>query len=561
MKKIKRSLFAVVAVAMVMTLCPMITGCSSSNSEETAVPTAAAATGTYIGHDNDGVQEFLGIRYGNFAPWQPATDVETTTDDEIEAADWGKNCIQPYDETETASQDPCSQDCLFLNVWTKDTTTTDKPVIMFIHGGSYIWGGTSDPLYNGKNFVKNLPDGEDCVFVTINYRLSLFGGLDLTSLDGYTDDYKYSTELAKLDQTQALKWVNENIDAFGGDVDNVTIMGHSSGGAAVQMLYTSEDSNQYFNRAIQCSGVQTCTAMSEKQYAERSEQILDILGVKSIDELTALTDEEVQDKMTKLNENVDGFGNVVADGEVISKTWWEDLENGSAKDIDLMLGAVNGEEDWDSVDWDNGVSDPVEDYQPEYDLMMDNFETYKDTYGRINAESVTDAYMAQAESEGQSKPMAINSLHNDINSAYVNTLIADIQSQYNPNTYVYYWEYAPDKDEVVEYNGDAASVSPWNRALHTMSVNFIFGNPLGYEAQTGDPEKMDMNLSAQMQSAIYNFAKSGDPNNDLISEWKAYSADDPETMVIGLDKSWTSQKDYRASLLNILAPIKPNGTN
>lgn len=551
----KKKTLIVLSVAAAMAFAVCMTGCGGSSE----APSASAKTGTYTGQDNDGVQEFLGIRYGDFRAWKPATDVTTTKDDEIKATEWGENCIQPYDEVEVASQDPCSQDCLFLNVWTKDTAKKDKPVIFWIHGGSYIWGGTTDPMYHGANFVRNLAEDEDCVFVSINYRLSIFGGLDLSSLEGYTDDYAQAPNLAKLDQTQALKWVNENIEAWGGNPENVTIMGHSSGGAAVEMLYTDPDSNQYFSRAIECSGVEMQVAMSEEQYAQRSQQVFDILGAKSVDELTSMTDEQLSKKMKKINKNVDGLGNVLADGNVISKTWWQDFKNGSAKDIDLMLGSVNGEEDWDSIDWENGVSEPVKDYTPEYEMLKESYEKYAGTYGRCNYTDIMDAYMAQAESEGQSDVQAIQSLHNDSASTYPNYMIGDIQSKYNDNVYVYYWEYAPDKDEVVDYSGDAASVSPWNRALHSMSVNFIFGNKDGYTEQTGDPETMDKELIAKTQSAIYNFAKTGDPNSGLIPQWNKYSEDDNQTMVIKPDKKWSCESNYRQALMDIMSAIRPIG--
>ena len=160
----------------------MLSGCTNnsikydetSSSEEETKSTqvkATARTGTYLGIHNDGVDEFKGIRYGNFEPYKVATDVATTSEDVIEAYDFGANCLQPYSDVEIASHDKMSQDCLFLNVWTKDINTTNKPVIVFIHGGSCIWGGTSDPTYDGHYFIRDLSEDEDAVFVTINYKI------------------------------------------------------------------------------------------------------------------------------------------------------------------------------------------------------------------------------------------------------------------------------------------------------------------------------------------------------------------------------------------------------
>lgn len=564
----RRKWLLLIVAVLSISIAVMFAGCGSGGEEESAAPAeeaaagpaAAAPTGTYIGHDNDGVQEFLGIRYGEFTPFLPATDVTTTTEDEFEAKEFGANCIQPYDEVEVASQGPNAHDCLFLNVWTKDIETTGKPVIVWIHGGSYIWGGATDPLYHGKNFVKNLPEGEDCVFVTLNYRLSIMGGLDLSSLEGYTDKYKAALNLSKLDQTQALKWVSENISAFGGDPDNVTIMGHSSGGAAVQMQMADPDSNQYFNRVIENSGVQMYVATSEEMFAESSKQVLDILGVTSIDELTALTDEEISDKIAQINDEVEGIGSRVADGEIISETWWDDLRNGSAKDIDLMIGSVNGEEDWDSVDYDVAPDAEVKDAEPEYQFLKDYDEKYQGVYGRMLpfTAGVADKYIEQQKQDGQDDVMAVQSLVNDMSAGYGSLITAEAQSKNNPNTWLYYWEYAPDKDDVIAYSKDSAEVSPWNRALHSMDVNFEFGNPDGYPEQTGDPASMDMELVGQMQSAVYNFAKTGDPNNDKITEWKPFGEDE-NTMVVSLDKTWHCEKNYRGDLMDILKVMRPNG--
>lgn len=556
MKKTKGILAAILVMIFVFAMC----GCGASESSE--APTAAAPTGTYIGQDNDGVQEFLGIRYGDFTPYKPATDVTTTEENEIQATEWGPNCIQPYDEVEVASQGDCSHDCLYLNVWTKSTETKDKPVIVWIHGGSYIWGGCTDPMYHGANFVRNLPDGEDCVFVSLNYRLSIMGGLDLSSLEGYTDEYEPALNLSKLDQTQALKWVNENIEAFGGNTDNITIMGHSSGGAAVQMLMVDEDTNKYFDRVIEFSGIQAVVATSDELFAENSKKVLDILGVSSIDELISLTDEDISSKMTEINETVGDIGYRVADGEVISETWWDDFREGSAKDIDLFIGSVNGEEDWDSIDWDNSVSEPVTDYTPEYEMLKGRNEQFKGTYGRLfpfEYDGLVDDYMELAQKNGEDEVMAIQSLVNDMSAGYGARIIAEEQSKWNDDVYLYYWEYAPDKDEVVEYAGDAASVSPWNRALHSMDVNFVFGNPDGYTEQTGDPETMSTELISKMQSAIYNFAKVGNPNNENIPEWKAFNDETKATMVIGADENWHCEKNYRGDIMDLLSVVRPYG--
>lgn len=533
----------------------MMTGCGGQ--EEAEARTVVAPTGTYIGQENDGIAEFKGIRYGEFKPFLPATDVTTTEEDEMTVTEYGPSCIQPYDEVETASQGECSQDCLFLNVATKDVTTTDKPVLVWIHGGSYIWGGTNDPCYDSQYFVRNLPEGEDCVFVTINYRLNFMGGSDLSVLDGYTEEYADALNISKLDQTQALKWVSENIEAWGGDPDNVTIMGHSSGGAAVQMLMADPDSNQYFNRVIENSGVQSQVALTKEQVKEDSARAFEILGVESVEELTALSDEEINDKIAQISEET-SLGNRCADGEVISETWWDDLRNGSAKDIDLLIGSVNGEEDWDAIDWDNSISEPLDDPQPIYDLLVEKETNNPEVYGRYYVLEDPGFYEKYI-SLGDDDVKSTMDLWNDMAAPYPSLVTAEEQSKHNGDVYLYYWEYAPDPENVLEYSGDAAEVSPWGRAMHTMDVCFEFGTKEGYTELTGDPEKMPDDLIKMTQTAMYNFMKTGDPNGEGVAEWIPYNEETRYTMVVKPDGTWECESDYRGDVYDLLRTIRPYG--
>ncbi|MDS0524330.1 carboxylesterase/lipase family protein [Clostridium sp. SHJSY1] len=140
---------------------------------------------------------------------------------------------------------PESEDCLYLNVMSPDDKKDKKPVIFWIHGGAFLNGSGSMPIYDGTNFVKN----GDIVVVTINYRLGPFGFLKLSQFgNGYEDN------LGLLDQIAALKWVKENIEAFGGDQDNITIMGESAGAKSVNCLLASPKVNKLFSKAILQSG-------------------------------------------------------------------------------------------------------------------------------------------------------------------------------------------------------------------------------------------------------------------------------------------------------------------
>ena len=170
-----------IALLFTLIISMLATGCglpkdttASDRKTDNEMPQAAAPSGTYTGNLNDGVQEFLGIRYA--APverWKAPNDVTTTSDDKIDATKWGPCCMMPWDDVEISSQGELSEDCLNLNIWTKNVAAKGKPVIVFLHGQSE-YGGSHDPLYYGDTFTRNLPKGDDVVYVTINYRNNIF---------------------------------------------------------------------------------------------------------------------------------------------------------------------------------------------------------------------------------------------------------------------------------------------------------------------------------------------------------------------------------------------------
>jgi para-nitrobenzyl esterase len=153
-----------------------------------------------------------------------------------------------------------SEDCLTLNIWRPSTKDTKLPVIVFIHGGSNISGYTADPLYNGETLAAKAR----AVVVTVNYRLGLLGWLDLAQLktgDALADSGNFAT----LDQIQALKFVNANIDAFGGDPGNVTVMGESAGAANTWALLVSPLTEGLMHKAIAMSGGLTTSSHADAQ--------------------------------------------------------------------------------------------------------------------------------------------------------------------------------------------------------------------------------------------------------------------------------------------------------
>jgi para-nitrobenzyl esterase len=169
---------------------------------------------------------------------------------------YGPGTNNKYDETigTTLNQAVGSEDCLYLNIWRPATGKPKLPVIVFFHGGSNVSGYTADPVYDGAALARTT----DAVVVTVNFRLGIFGFLNLPQLKTGSDADTDSGNFAILDSIKSLQFVQRNIDSFGGDPNNVTIMGQSAGAINVYALLTSPKvANAHpklFHRAVPLSG-------------------------------------------------------------------------------------------------------------------------------------------------------------------------------------------------------------------------------------------------------------------------------------------------------------------
>ena len=221
--------------------------------------------GTFVGKKTDDIVAYKGIPYTGKAPvgelrWKAPVDV-VPDNGVYEAYYNAKSARQKVSDTEHASLYYQSEDCLYLNIWKKDEAPAKKkPVMVWIHGGAFELGGTVEPISECHNFVKENPD---VIAVSIAYRLGVFGFFHLSHLpDG--KDYPDAQNLGLMDQVMALKWIHENIAAFGGDPNNVTIFGESAGGASVSLLPLIKGSQKYFQKVIAQSGSPVFTRSTDR---------------------------------------------------------------------------------------------------------------------------------------------------------------------------------------------------------------------------------------------------------------------------------------------------------
>ena len=295
--------------------------------------------GTFVGKKTENVIAYKGIPFVGKQPvgelrW--IAPVDFAPDDGVYEAYYnGKTPPQSEDLSEAASLYVQGEDCLYLNIWKADEATDEKkPVMVWIHGGGYMMGGTADPTYDCHNFVQ---ENQDVIVVSIAYRLGVFGFLRLSHLpDG--EDYPDAQNLGLMDQTMALKWIHENIAAFGGDPDKVTIFGESAGAGCVTMLPLVEGAQKYFKRVIAQSGGPAITISTEEGIGCTNE-IMELLGCKTVAELREVDIET----LLKVSMVIGLRCGPERDGKYLPVDPYEAYENGAMKNIDFLHGCNKDE--------------------------------------------------------------------------------------------------------------------------------------------------------------------------------------------------------------------------
>ncbi len=249
----------------------------------------------------------------------------------------------------------CSEDCLYLNIWTPaDTPDEELPVAVWIHGGAFAAGYGSELEFDGKAFAE-----KGVILVTINYRLGALGFLAHPALSAASDRH-VSGNYGILDQIAALKWVRKNISAFGGDPDNVTLFGQSAGGMSVQTICSSSLGQGLFAKAvIQSAGGYRSVLLSDQTLDEAESFGRDLarrIGCESLsdlkkapaEDLIRAADEMMMESFRKIQETGESPKvslplSPVIDGYVLTEGCDKAIEDGSIADIPYMIGS-NGDD-------------------------------------------------------------------------------------------------------------------------------------------------------------------------------------------------------------------------
>lgn len=492
--------------------------------------------GIFLGKEEGNVISYKGIPYAkppiNDLRWKEPVLAEDSTKI-YEAFYFGKASIQTGFPIQYSSYYPQSEDCLYLNIWkNKEDISTDKAVIVYIHGGAYGWGGTSDPLYNGLNLVKKYPD---IIIVTVAYRLGIFGFIDFSSVIG-GENYKTATNLGLLDQICALKWIQKNIKNFGGDPNKITLMGQSSGAGSISLLPLIDDSKGLFQRMILESGSFSLSfSIDEAQMLTK--QLLKESGAKNMDDLIKLSEEE----LIKINNEIGDYDNfAIRDKNIVSTDLYEAYKSGKGKDIDILIGSNQDETKY----WIKSLS-----YYSDFISSLSSSLVFKVgeiifKYGVIilyenNIKLMSNEDKGYAEEfmnlvDGE-KYEKISEFFTEIIFRLPLIKIADYHSESGGNTYFYHWKLPGENKKL--------------GACHNIELAYTLNN-LDQTRFIGN--KVNNEFAGKVQDMWINFAKTGNPSTSEIT-WDKYDSDKRKVLI--LDEKIEMDEDLKEEQREILDPL------
>ncbi len=523
-----------IALLTVMIMCLFgITACGDTATEDEPVDTSDAVkvtcdNGVMLGKTEDGVTSFKGVPYAKppvgDLRWR-APEAPDPSDEEIVCYDFGYTALQYEWPTEPASSFPKNEDCLTLNIWESEGTSDadeSKPVMVFFHGGAYGWGGTTDPMYDGHNFVAA---NDDVILITCNYRLGLMSWADFTQIEGgedYTD-----INLGLRDHIAALEWIQKNIEAFGGDPDNVTIFGESAGGWSTTALTISPKARGLFKRAIAESGGLPVASREDAQAF--ADYIMEASGAKNMDDLLAITGEEWME-LDSTEWIADECCGAVVDDDIIPADLDGAIADAAASGIEMIVGTNNDEWNYFQEDsegdtdeekfasWVEGMDayyeDASSDLTDEGKAALEELISYEDSIVPEEYAGDADVKAALAKSGFVTETWRYEILN-----------FADKYSDAGGTIYDYLWKVPSTRDNM------------YKSAVHAIELAYVFNN-LEDDIYAGE---VDADTAAKAQESWTNFAKTGDPSIEG-AEWDTYNTTDRMTMVIEKDK-WECVSD------------------
>lgn len=292
-------------------------------------------TGVYVGEKNGKAVEYLGIPYAKppvgDLRWR-APEPLPASDDVLEAVNFGASAIQVEHEGSIKKYHRQSEDCLTLNIWVSEKSAESKrPVLVLFHHGDFTEGGSVDPLLYADEYVAAHPD---VVVVSFNYRLGIFGFIDFSEVPG-GESRPDTSNLGLLDQIAALRWIKENIAAFGGDPDQITVLGFEAGAVSIMLLAVSEQARGLFQRAFIFNGSPAYAHDTPDASRALARDLLRETQTATMEELLRLDTEVLKDAAQRLWPNVCA---PTCDGRLVPARVYEACREGAASGIEFIFG-------------------------------------------------------------------------------------------------------------------------------------------------------------------------------------------------------------------------------
>ena len=491
-------------------------GCCSSGEDSgilasSSVAVAQTANGKVAGYIQDGVTIFKGI------PYAKANRFEAP----VQADSWEgiRSCrqygpVSPQGARSGWANDEIAfafnwndgvqgEDCLRLNVWTPALDSRKRPVMVWLHGGGYSAGsGQELPSYDGTS----LAFAEDVVVVSINHRLNVLGFLDLSA---YGETYAKSANAGLLDIVASLKWVRDNIAAFGGDPSNVTIFGQSGGGGKVTTLLATPCAKGLFHKAIVQSGSMLRTM--ESKYSRK-------IGIATVRNLGL--DASSIDKISEVP-----YGELLAAGEkAIAQVKAEADRDGVASFIfgwaPIVDGAVLPSQPFDPQAPAISAEIPMIIGTTRHEFSMTTYVPALRNAGREEVIGIlkgrygegTERFLELfAKAYPGSKPADM--LDADFvfrPGAIEQALRKSLQGAAPVYMYMFNWE-SPVLDGIL-------------RSTHCMEIPFVFNNADRHASMTGGGAQA-MELASKMSHCWAEFARCGKPSAEGLPEWEPFEAE------------------------------------
>ncbi|MBB5397205.1 carboxylesterase/lipase family protein [Mucilaginibacter sp. AK015] len=399
--------------------------------------------------------------------------------------------------------EPLSEDCLYLNVWTGAKTAEERrPVMVWIYGGGFVSGGTNVPIYDGEALAK-----KGIILVSIPYRVGILGFFAHPELTKESPNHT-SGNYGLMDLLAALKWIKTNIAAFGGDPNNVTIAGQSAGSMAVNSLVASPLGKGLFQKAVAESGANFLAGPfggADLHRAERGGvETAKRLGASSLAELRKLPAEALLKQFG---------GGPIIDGYVLPQSIGAIFAANKENQVPVLTG-------WNADDAFIGRLQNAADYKVEA----------KKRYG-AKAEEFLKLFPAATDAEAEASQIAIS---RDQTFGIQNYTWAKVQStKGKAKVYLYrFTRRLPATEDFKKYG-----------AFHTGEVAYVFNN-LKFLNRPFEP--VDHRLADVISSYWVNFVKTGNPNGSGLPTWPAFNPTTNQVMILGEKPAATTLPDKAA---------------